>query len=88
VFFCASDSSALCLAAFCIFCCDLLLRRDVHPLVAIRVTGKEIADRGPACAGPVPRGFRKGTKDGRLPRPVSSSGPGVTALAARHFRTA
>jgi len=33
-------------------------------------------------------GFRKGTKDGSLPRPVSSSGPGVTALAARHFRTA
>jgi len=33
-------------------------------------------------------GFRKGAKDGSLPRPVSSSGPGVTALAAHHFRNA
>jgi hypothetical protein len=30
-------------------------------------------------------GFRKGTKDGRLARPFSSSGPGVTALGPLHF---
>jgi hypothetical protein len=30
-------------------------------------------------------GFRKGIKDGSLPRPVSSSGPGVTALSPLHF---
>jgi hypothetical protein len=87
VFFCASDSSALCLAAFCIFCCDLLLRRDTCcwlfglpqkklPIAVLLVLALFLG------------GFRKGTKDGSLPRRVSSRGPGVTALVARHFRTA
>lgn len=88
MFFCASDSSALCLAAFCIFCCDLLLRRDVHPLLAIGLPEKKLPIAVLLVLALFLGGFRKGTKDGSLPRPVSSSGPGVTALAARHFRTA
>jgi len=72
VFFCASDSSTLCLAAFCIFCCAIFCCAATYTCCWLfGLPEKKLPIR---LASPC-----------SLPRPVSSSGPGVTALSPLHF---